>query len=57
MMAVLSTRKAVKYILEGGHSAVQHRILYFYNPRLCESKWHESQDYLLTYKDVRFFDR
>lgn len=52
-----AARKAVKYILEEGHSAVQHRILYFYNPRLCESKWHESQDYLLTYKDVRFFDR
>ena len=52
-----AARKAVKYILEEGHSAIQHRILYFYNPRLCESKWHESQDYLLTYKDVRFFDR
>lgn len=49
-------KKAVKYILEQGHSAVQHRVLYFYNPRLCESKWHESKEYLITYKDVRFFD-
>lgn len=52
-----AARKAVKYILKEGNSAIQHRILYFYNPRLCVSKWHESQDYLLTYKDVRFFDK
>lgn len=52
-----AARKAVKYILKQGHSAVQHRLLYFYNPRLCESKWHEKQDYILTFKDVRFFDR
>lgn len=52
-----AAKKAVKYILEEGHSAVKHRLLYFYNPRLCESKWHERQDYILTYKDVRFFDK
>lgn len=52
-----AARKAVKYILKEGHSAIQHRILYFYNPRLCVSNWHESKDYLLTYKDVRFFDK
>ncbi|MGN1132644.1 MAG: hypothetical protein ACI4RL_07020, partial [Ruminococcus sp.] len=52
-----AAKKAVKYILKDGNSAIQHRILYFYNPRLCVSKWHESKDYLLTYKDVRFFDK
>ncbi len=52
-----AAKKAVKYILQQGHSAVQHRLLYFYNPRLCESKFHERQDYILTYKDVRFFDK
>ncbi|MGN0462875.1 MAG: hypothetical protein ACI4HZ_10595 [Ruminococcus sp.] len=52
-----AARKAVKYILKQGNSAIQHRILYFYNPRLCVSKWHESRDYLVTYKDVRFFDK
>ena len=52
-----AAKKAVKYILQQGHSAVQHRLLYLYNPRLCESKFHERQDYILTYKDVRFFDK
>ena len=51
-----AAKKAVQYILKEGHSAVQHRILYFYNPKLCVSKFHESQNYILTYKDVRFFD-
>lgn len=49
--------KAVKYILQEGHSVVQHRLLYFYNPRLCQSRWHETRNYILTYKDVRFFDK
>ena len=52
-----AAKKAVKYILKEGNSAIQHRILYFYNPRLCVSDWHEGRDYLLTYKDVRFFDK
>jgi hypothetical protein len=51
-----AAKKAVKYILQEGHSVIQHRILYFYNPRLCASDFHEKQNYLLTYKDVRFFD-
>lgn len=52
-----AAKKAVKYILQEGHSAIQHRILYFYNPRLCSSSFHENHNYLLTYKDVRFFDK
>lgn len=52
-----AAKKAVKYILKEGNSVIQHRILYFYNPRLCASKFHEKQEYLLTYKDVRFFDK
>ncbi|MCH5201764.1 MAG: hypothetical protein J1F17_01025 [Oscillospiraceae bacterium] len=52
-----AAQKAVKYILQEGHSAIQHRILYFYNPRLCSSSFHENHNYLLTYKDVRFFDK
>lgn len=51
-----AAKRAVKYILQEGHSVIQHRILYFYNPKLCQSKFHESQNYILTYKDVRFFD-
>lgn len=50
-------KKAVKYIFDENHDAVQHRIMYMYNPLLVQSAFHESQNYILTYEDVRFFDR
>ena len=37
--------------------AVQHRIMYMYNPDMVQSAFHESQNYILTYQTVRFFDR
>ena len=46
-----------RYIFDENHDAVQHRILYMYNPLLVASEFHESQNYILTYEDVRFFDR
>ncbi len=48
---------AVKYIFDENHDAVQHRLLYMYNPDLVQSAFHESQNYILTYGGVRFFDR
>ena len=48
-------RRGIKKM--GNHDAVQHRILYMYNPLLVASEFHESQNYILTYEDVRFFDR
>lgn len=50
-------KKAVQYIFDENHDAVQHRIMYMYNPKLVQSAFHESQNYILTYEDVRFFDR
>lgn len=50
-------KQAVRYIFDENHDAVQHRIMYMYNPLLVESAFHESQNYILTYEDVRFFDR
>lgn len=49
---------AVSYIFDQGGVAVHHRILYFYAgyPSYI-SKWHESQHFILQYKDHRFFDR
>lgn len=49
--------QAVKYIFDENHDAVQHRIMYMYNPNLVQSAFHESQNYILTYQEVRFFDR
>lgn len=50
-------KQAVRYIFDENHDAVQHRIMYMYNPYLVQSAFHESQNYILTYEDVRFFDR
>lgn len=50
-------KQAVSYIFDQNHDAVQHRIMYMYNPNLVQSTFHESQNYILTYEDVRFFDR
>lgn len=50
-------KQAVTYIFDQNHDAVQHRLLYMYNPYLVQSAFHESQNYILTYGGVRFFDR
>lgn len=50
-------RQAVRYIFDDNHAAVQHRLLYMYNPYLCTSSFHESQKFILSYEGVRFFDR
>lgn len=50
-------KNAVSYIFDHDKAAVQHRIMYMYNPVLVSSAFHESQNYILTYGDVRFFDR
>lgn len=31
--------------------------VYFYNPKLCESEWHETQRYVATIGDQRYFER
>lgn len=50
-------RQAVQYIFDENHDAVQHRIMYMYNPYMVRSAFHESQNFILSYCGVRFFDR
>ena len=50
-------RQAVRYIFDENHDAVQHRIMYMYNPYMVQSSFHESQNFILAYGGVRFFDR
>lgn len=50
-------RQAVRYIFDENHDAVQHRMLYMYNPYMVQSSFHESQNFILSYAGVRFFDR
>lgn len=49
--------EAVSYIFDQNGSAVQHRIMYFYDTTLCSSKWHETQNFVLEYCGTRYFDR
>ena len=50
-------RQAVRYIFDDNHDAVQHRIMYMYNPYMVQSTFHESQNFILSYAGIRFFDR
>ena len=47
---------AIRFIFDEGGNAVQHRLCFMYNPVICRSDWHETQNYILTYGDVRYFD-
>lgn len=48
---------AVSYIFDQNKSAIAHRLIYFYATNLVSSKWHETQNYILTYNKTRFFDQ
>ena len=49
-------KQAVSYIFDEGKNAVQHRILYFYAPKITDSEFHESQEYIYSHKGHKFFD-
>ena len=52
-----SVKNAVAYIFDNDGYAVQHRILYFYASNMVKNAWHESQQFIVSYGNVRFFDR
>ena len=55
-----SCKNAVSFIFDMDESAIQHRILYMYNPKQLSSgfsSFHESQKYVCTFMNVRFFDK
>lgn len=57
-------KRAVQFIFDKGGYAVKHRILYFYNPYVCEKRntgsWHETQLFVVECgkgaNRERFFD-
>lgn len=58
--ATTAVKKAVVYVFDMDKDAVQHRILYMYNPELLSSRFsafHESRKYICNYGPVRFFDK
>lgn len=52
-----AAKKAVAYIFDNDGYAVQHRILYFYASNYVDNAWHESQKFIVSYGNVRFFDK
>lgn len=48
---------AVHYIFDNGGYAVKHRLIYMYQSKIMYSKFHESQNFILNYQGVKFFDR
>ncbi len=48
---------AIEYVFDNGGAAVQHRVIYFYAPNICDSAFHESQNFVVQYDGHRFFDR
>lgn len=49
-------KQAVSYIFDQGNNAVQHKIVYFYAPGIVDSRFHESQEFIIEYGGHRFFD-
>ena len=46
---------AVQYVFDFGIMPTSEPILYFYNPALVKSEFHESQQYVMTINNHRFF--
>lgn len=49
------TLEAVEAVFDFGHVATREPIRYFYAPDLVESSWHESQVYVMTINNHKFF--
>lgn len=50
-----SVKKAVSAVFDDGFKITDEPILYFYAPKICKSKWHESQCFVLELENQRFF--
>lgn len=51
----LEALQAVRYVFDFGMVATTEPIKYFFNPDLVESKFHESQRYIMTINNHRFY--
>lgn len=50
-----SVRAAVAAVFDRGEGVTDEPIIYFYNPNLCESEFHESQIFVIEIQNHRFF--
>ena len=49
------TREAVAAVFDAGETVTDAKILFFYAPNLVKSAWHESQTYVCTIGEHKFF--
>lgn len=49
-------KSAVAFIFDKGGMAVQHRLIYFYAPKVTSSDFHEKQKFIVEYGGHKFFD-
>ncbi len=52
-----AAKQAVSFIFDSDGRAVNHRILYFYASDMVSSDWHESQVFVTSCGNMRFFDK
>ena len=50
-----SVREAVAAVFDRGEGITDEPIIYFYNPAIVESEFHESQTFVIEIKNHRFF--
>lgn len=50
-----SVKQAVSAVFDDGYKYIDEPILYFYAPKLVDSDWHESLDFVIEYGNHRFF--
>lgn len=55
--ATADAKKAVSFIFDQNGYAVNHRILYFYATDIVSNAWHETQNYVTTCGNMKFFDK
>lgn len=51
------TRLAVREVFDNGYQVVPEQILYFYAPKHCKGKWHETQTFVIEHGGHKFFAR
>jgi spore germination cell wall hydrolase CwlJ-like protein len=50
-----SVKKAVSAVFDSGYKITDEPILYFYAPKRCKGKWHETQRFVIELGGHRFF--
>lgn len=50
-----SVKKAVREVFDNGYKITDEPILYFYAPKRCNGKWHETQCFVIEVGGHRFF--